>query len=67
MPSHPDAGCHADGGIGTGDESDEHDQGEVLCGVPTDTFFTSSSNLAKSADKIDGANLIISNISSSLV
>ena len=36
MPGHPDAGCHADGGIGTGDESDEHDQGKVLCGVPTE-------------------------------
>ena len=36
MPGHPDAGCHADGGIGAGDEADEHDQGEVLCGVPAE-------------------------------
>ena len=36
MPGDPDAGGHADGGIGAGDEADEHDQGEVLCSIPAE-------------------------------
>lgn len=36
MPGDPDTGCHADGGIGAGDEADEHDQGKVLCSIPAE-------------------------------